>query len=54
MRLTTLADAVDLARLPPSFLKLSRMEINIMEIPKTNDPHIIGFRRPIRSKKNVG
>lgn len=45
----TLAADVDFASCPPLFWKLSRMLINIIEIPSPSDPHIIGFRRPYLS-----
>lgn len=35
-------------------LKLSRTEINIMLIARPRLPHIIGLRRPMRSRKKVG
>lgn len=54
MGLTTLAEAVDLARLPPRSWKLNKIDINIMEIPRPKEPHIMGFRLPMRSRKNVG
>jgi hypothetical protein len=28
--------------------------MSIMEMPRPNDPHIMGFRLPMRSRKNVG
>ena len=50
----TLAEDVDFARLPPCDWKLRRIEIIIIETPRPNDPHIIGFLRPYLSRKNVG
>lgn len=54
MRLTTLADAVDFATLPPRSWKLRSTEMSIIEIPRPNDPHIMGLRLPMRSRKKVG
>lgn len=48
----TLADAVGFSEADP--LKLSRIEIIIIEIPSPKEPHIIGRRRPIRSTKSDG
>lgn len=45
----TLAEDVDFARSPPLLWKLSRIDINIMERPRPNDPHIMGLRRPYLS-----
>jgi hypothetical protein len=52
--LTTLADAVDFATLPPRSWNERRMEMSIMETPRPNDPHIMGLRLPMRSRKKVG
>lgn len=35
-------------------LKLSRMDTIIMQIPRPNDPQIMGALRPTRSTKKVG
>ena len=45
---------VDLACMPPLLWKLNKMLISIMQIPSKNEPIIIGFRRPYRSKKKDG
>jgi hypothetical protein len=50
----TLAEAVLFKTLPSSPLKLKRIEIIIMERPRPKEPHIIGFRRPVRSSVKVG
>ena len=52
----TLADAV-LCCNPLEYCgcwKLSRTAMSIMEIAKPREPHIMGFRRPSRSRKKVG
>lgn len=48
----TLADAVGLSTDVP--LKLSKMAIIIIENPRPKLPHIIGFRRPMRSTRRDG
>lgn len=48
----TLADAVGFST--AEFLKLSKIEIIIIEIPRPKEPHIMGRRRPIRSTNRDG
>lgn len=48
----TLADAVGRSTSEP--LKLSKIDIIIIEMPSPKDPQIIGFRRPMRSARKVG
>ena len=50
----TLPDAVALANEPPRGWKLSKIEMSIMERPQPRLPHIIGLRRPVRSRVKVG
>ena len=35
-------------------LKLRRTDIIIIQMPRPKQPHIIGFRRPVRSTKRAG
>lgn len=51
-----LADAVLFITSPecPGLWKESKTDINIIEIPRPNEPIIIGLRRPNWSRKKVG
>lgn len=50
----TLADEVRLDNPESASEKLSNIAIIIMQMPSPSDPHIMGRRRPTRSRKNVG
>jgi hypothetical protein len=50
----TLAEAVAGFTSPSAVWKLKRIAIIIMDTPSPREPHIMGFRRPVRSSVNVG